>query len=90
VHRQVSVEFAYEMKSSALMRRTMFLVLALLVPAVTVYADDWGMGQDIRIARGVRAHGHDGDRCRAVSSASSRREQFDEWVRLEDMTHPLR
>ena len=23
----------------------MFLVLALLVPAVTVYADDWGMGQ---------------------------------------------
>jgi len=35
----------YEMKSSALMRRTMFLVLTLLVPAVTVYADDWGMGQ---------------------------------------------
>jgi heme/copper-type cytochrome/quinol oxidase subunit 2 len=45
VHRQVSAEFAYEMKSSALMRRTMFLVLPLLVPAVTVCADDWGMGQ---------------------------------------------
>jgi heme/copper-type cytochrome/quinol oxidase subunit 2 len=45
VHRQVSAEFAYEMKSSALMRRTMFLVLTLLVPAVTVHAGDWGMGQ---------------------------------------------
>jgi cytochrome c oxidase subunit II len=42
VHRRL---FGYEMKSSALIRRTMFLVLALLVPAVTVYAGDWGMGQ---------------------------------------------
>ena len=27
------------------MRRTIFLVLSLLVPAVTIHAGDWGMGQ---------------------------------------------
>src|SRR6185295_63085 len=37
------------MKYSALVRRTMFLVLALLVPAVTVYADDWGGQANARL-----------------------------------------
>jgi len=82
----------YEMKSSALMRRTMFLVLTLLVPAVTVYADDWGMGRAnarlphpsmfvLMVTTAIDA---------ALKLGFVTAEQSDEWVRPEDMTHPLR
>ena len=70
----------------------MFLVLTLLVPAVTVYADDWGMGQAnvqlphpsmfvLMVTTAIDA---------ALKLGFVTAEQFDEWVRPEDMTHPLR
>ena len=72
----------------------MFLVLTLLVPAVTVYADDWGMGQAtpaqdistlavfvLMVTTAIDA---------ALKLGFVTAEQSDEWVRPEDMTHPLR